>query len=954
MTEARPRLVLIDGYAVAYRSYFATKESLVSGRAFRTTKGEPTNAVHGFAGQLLDIMKGKEPPQYLAVVFDAGLSNRDTTHVEYKTNRVEMDPDMDVQIPRIRQLVEAFNIPLLELDGYEADDVIGTIAHQADNLGVHVHIVTVDSDLLQLVNDNVTVQQLIPMGDAKFYDTEAVVARFGVRPDQIRDYKALVGDSSDNYPGVAGIGKGTAPKLLQQYETIENLYLHVDEIKGSQKDKLVAGRANAFLGKQLATIITDLPIHVELEKCATHDYDVAKVDELFQELEFNSIRKRIGLTPAEPASAPATKRAAKAASAGQLSMFADEESAAAHQAAPVHVVHTVIVNSQETLAELLQALANAKAIAFDTETDSLDQIRANLVGISLAVNGETGYYIPVGHKEVDGVMPEQLPLERVIEALRPAMTDPEKEKYAHNAAFDLIILRRHGIDVTPITMDTMVGEWLNRPDSWRKGLKEQAWLRLGVRMTEIDELIGKGKNQITMAQVPVEKAAPYAAADAAITFRLVEPVCADLEANRLLHLFKTLEMPLVPVITDLDMAGVTLDMPFLADLSKEFEQRLNEKMEAIHEAAGEPFNIGSPKQLNTILFEKLKLPTAKLGKSAHGFSVDAAALEELKQHHPIISLIMDWRSLEKLRSTYVDAMPKMVDEKNRIHTTYNQTGAVTGRISSEAPNLQNIPVRTEEGRRVRRAFIAPEGFHLLSADYSQIELRILAHYSGDPFLIDAFEHDQDIHRATAAAVASIPFDQVTKDQRYFAKRVNFGLLYGMGAHRLVRESELSYADAKTFIDQYFTRLSGVKQYMDGVKELARTQGYLETMLGRRRDFSLLRDDHPSVRQHDRARMEREAINTPIQGTAADIIKLAMLHLSARLKQEHPRSFLILQVHDELVLEVPDDEIEAVGKLVIEEMQSAVELKVPLKAEANVGKNWAEMTPMAEWLAKVGV
>lgn len=955
MTELdpRPRFVLIDGHAVAYRVYFATKDALLSGRSFRTTTGEPTNAVHGFAQQLLDIIKAKEPPTYLAVVFDAGLSNRDTAYTEYKSNRVEMDTDMASQMGRIREVVQAFNVPILELEGYEADDVIGTVTRQAVQQGLHVHILTGDSDLLQLVDEHVTVQQMVPMGEAKRYTPQAVFDKYGVTPAQFVDYKAIVGDSSDNYPGVPGVGKGTAPKLLQQYGTLDNLYNHLDEQKGKLRENLIAGRENAFRGKQLAQLLTDLPVEVDLATCLTHDFDPQVVDKLFEALEFNSIRKRLGLLTGLIAPEPPKPASKKPAPGGQMSLFEEEPTpdiaSVVEDDLPAHVVNTVVVDTEEALNTLVATLKASQSIAFDTETDSADQVRAKLVGLSLAVDGETGYYVPVGHQAViDGADQPQLPLARVIDALHPVLTDPAIPKIAHNAVFDLVVMRRHGIDVTPITFDTMLGEWLNRPDSWSKGLKDQARLRLGVRMTHIEELIGKGKKQVSMDQVSIARVAPYAAADAAITFRLVASIRADLEANTLLNLFSTLEMPLVPVIADLNMAGAKLDMPFMAELSKEFEGRLNEKMQAIHEAAGEPFNIGSLKQLNTILFQKLKLVPPKNTRSTiHGFSVDAAVLEELAPQHKIVRLLLDWRSLEKLRSTYIDAMPKLADSQDRVHTNYNQTGTVTGRISSENPNLQNIPVRTEEGRRVRRAFIAADGCWLLSVDYSQIELRVLAHFSGDAFLIDAFAHNQDIHRATAAAVASVPFDQVTKEQRYFAKRVNFGLLYGMGAHRLVQESELSYDEAKKFIDQYFERLAGIKRYLDGTKQLARSQRYLETLLGRRRDFSLL--STPGVSRNDQARMEREAINMPIQGTAADIMKLAMLRLSARLKAEHLRARMILQVHDELVLEVPTNEVNAVGALVVSVMEAAVELRVPLRTEANVGKNWAEMQPLAEWI-----
>ncbi len=535
------------------------------------------------------------------------------------------------------------------------------------------------------------------------------------------------------------------------------------------------------------------------------------------------------------------------------------------------------------------------------------------------------------------------------------MTDPQKPKWAQNAVYDLIILRRYGLDVTPVTFDTMIAEFLVDANKSR-GLKDQAEYRLGVQMTHIQELIGKGKGQITMDRVPVERAAPYAAADAAITYRLVEPLERDLKKplegskNKLWELFNNVEIPLIPVISDLDMAGAKVDRDYLRELSKEFTGRLNVIAERIYEQAGEVFNIGSLKQLNDILFNKLALPTKGLSRTIHGYSIDSDALESLEQpDRPIIRSLIDWRTLEKLRSTYVDALQSLIDSEGRVHTSYNQTGAVTGRVSSENPNLQNIPIRTEEGQRVRRAFVAPPGCHLLSVDYSQIELRILASFSGDAFLREAFVHDQDVHRATAAAVFNIPFEAVSKEQRYLAKRVNFGLMYGMGAHRLARESGLTVAESQTFIERYFQRFPSVKQYFDGSKQKAEEQGYLETLLGRRRHFPLLKSG-ASTRGAavQRARAEREAINMPVQGTAADIMKLAMIEVSARLKAERPNARLILQVHDELVLEVPDDEIVQTAALVLNVMENVVKLDdVPLKAEAQAGLNWAEMHPVEE-------
>lgn len=947
--DLRPKLVLIDGHALAYRQFLALPVD-----KFSTQSGEPTNATFGFARTLLDILDSN--PDYLAVSFDQGLSQRDQIFAEYKGTRDKMDDNLRIQLDRIRDLVEAFNIPILEMEGMEADDVIGSAARQAEAMGVHPHILTGDKDLLQLVTDKTSVE--LPgktLADGQIYDRARVIERFGVAPEQIPDFKGLVGDTSDNIPGVKGIGEKTAASLLQQYGTLKNIYDHVAEQPKGVQAKLVAGHESAFLSKTLATIMTDIPLHLDLKKCVAHDYNRDTVAELFRKLEFRRLIDRLRGNGSNgngngAHAKPENGGTKSDDSAQQLSMFG-----AVQPDVPVkQVVQSQIVDTAAALDALVSALADAPAIAFDTETTSTDAMRGALVGISLAVAEGTGYYIPVGHVSPDGPLtgetPRQLPLDQVIAALTPALTDPHKEKWAHNATYDLIMLRRNGLDVKPITFDTMIAEWVLNPDSRNKGLKDQAWIRLNVEMTPITDLIGKGKGQITMDRVPIERAAPYAAADAALTFALVRQMRAELEKMNLWLLFKEIEMPLIPVLATMDMNGVRLDLPYLEKLRHEFEGRLHEMQRQIFALAGQEFNIGSPKQLNEILFDKLKLPTDGLSRTTHGYSVDADTLENLKEHHEVVALLLDWRGLEKLKSTYVDALQTLVDKNERVHTTYNQTGAVTGRLSSESPNLQNIPVRTEEGRRVRRAFIAAPGCHLLSVDYSQIELRILAHYSGDQFMLNAFESGQDIHTATAAAVYNIPYEQVTKDQRYLAKRVNFGLMYGMGAYRLTKEAGLSLAEANEFIARYFARLPGIKEYLQGSKNLAAKQGYLETLFGRRRDFKVLQSSgNDRVSSQARARAEREAINMPIQGTNADIIKKAMITLQDQLTVHHFRACLILQVHDELVLEVPDDEIEAAAALTREVMESAATIEVPLKTEAKVGLNWSDMTLIEDWL-----
>ncbi len=952
MTQpARPTLVLIDGHAVAYRHFFALPQE-----KFTLRDGTPTNATFGFARVLLDVLE-KDAPHYLAVAFDMGLSGRDEIYNEYKGTRSKMPDELRSQMADIRALVEAFNIPILEFPGYEADDVLGTLARQAEAQGLDVLIVTGDRDLLQLVTEHTRVR-LPKSRDAdedRLFDLLTFREKYdGLEPPQLVDLKAFMGDSSDNIPGVHGIGEKGAIRLLRTYGSVAGVYEHLDDLRGSLREKLEAGRDSAFMSRQLAQIRRDVPVTLDLSACVAQDFDRDAVAELFRRLEFRSLIRR--LPHFETPSTPAT----------QLSMFGDETSPAAQPAAiaphfdtPVHeVVRTITVQNESALAALVERLNHAEAIAFDTEGTSLDQMRARLVGISLAVGPEEGYYVPVGHapapgQEQDALLDEtrqrQLPLETVIAALRPPLTDPAIPKYAHNGAFDLVMLRRHGIDVAPIRFDTMIAEWVLDPDSHNKGLKNLAWHRLGVEMTHIEELIGKGKHEITIDRVPIERVAPYAAADAVMTYRLVDVLRPELVSNRLIDLYEQLEIPLIPVLADMEMAGILLDVDFLSEMSIALAVRLETLEEEIYDLSGGygRFNINSPKQLNDVLFGKLQLPAAGVRKTTHGFSTGADVLEDLRDKHPIVEKILEHRELTKLKGTYVDALPALINpDTGRLHTRFNQTGTVTGRLSSDNPNLQNIPVRTDTGREIRKAFIAPPGAVLLSVDYSQVELRVLAHVSQDPTLLAAFREGQDIHRATAAAVYGIPLDQVTYEQRHFAKRVNFGLMYGMGAYRLSRDSGLPLAQAEEFIRAYFEQFPRVRAYFDSVKEMARTRGYLETLLGRRRDFSILKrtsGDRASTLL--RQRVERQAINMPIQGTAADIIKLAMINLHRRLRDEGHQARMLLQVHDELVLEVAAEELLPVATLVRETMENAFPLDAPLRADAKYGPNWLEVTTL---------
>ncbi len=932
----RRTLVMIDGHALAYRMFFALPV-----QGFQTKQGEPTNAVYGFSRTLLDLLDQK--PAYLAVTFDQGLSGRGEKYPDYKGTREKMPDDLRRQLDRIRDVVTAFNIPILEMAGYEADDVMGTAAPQAEAQEVDVHLITGDRDLLQLITAHTTVELPGKRGEkGEQWNLARFREDYGLEPPQLVEMKGLMGDSSDNIPGVKGIGEKTAMKLIQDYGSVAGVYEHLGEIKGALQAKLAGGRDSAFLSRDLAQIRRDVPVKLNLAACVAHDYNFADVEAVFRELEFRTLIDSLRRQPAAP---------------GQLSMF----DVAEEQATPDEpLVPFETVDDEEKLAALVQRLESAQSIAFDTEGTSTNPMMLKLAGISLAVDGETGYYIPVGHIApnaptsrggdqpdlIDGYSPKQLPLKTVIDALRPALTDARIGKIAHNADFDLVVLRRYGIDVSPITFDTMIAEWVSDPGSRNLGLKNLAWVRTGAQMTEITTLIGTGKNQTTMDRVAVEKVAPYAAADAVMTFRLAEILRPELEERRVWKLFSEIEMPLVPVIADMEMAGVLLDVGYLRELSKDLSQRLGTLQEEIYALGGGygEFNLGSPKQLNDVLFGKLGLPTEGLRKTTHGFSTDAATLDGLKGAHPIIELILNWRELSKLQSTYVDALPQMVNpETGRVHTSFNQTGTATGRVSSTDPNLQNIPIRTEEGRRVRRAFIVPDGYKLLGVDYSQVELRILAHYSQDDALLKAFLEGQDIHRATAAAVYRIPPERVTYEQRSFAKSVNFGLMYGMGAFRLARDSDLTLAEAEKFIADYFNQFPGVRQYLDGSIAQAKKQGYLETLLGRRRYFPELDESLGRKVGYQVAQSaEREAVNMPIQGTAADIIKIAMINLAHALKEGGYAARMILQVHDELVLDVPDGELDRVAPLVIEVMESAFKLDAPLVADAKVGTNWAEM------------
>jgi DNA polymerase-1 len=922
-----PRLFLIDGHALAYRAYFALTRA-GDGSRWLTKSGEPTAGVYGFVSILLRLLE-QQAPEYLAVSFDTGRTFRDDLYAEYKATRDKMPDDLRLQLDRIRQVVLAFGIPILEAEGYEADDVLGTVARRAAEQGVRVVIVSGDRDLLQLVDDSVHVELAgQKLSEAIDYGPQAVVEKFGVTPGQLVDYKALVGDTSDNIPGVKGIGEKTAVSLIQQYGSLEAIYQHLEEIPERFRTKLEAGRESAYLSRRLATIELDVPLEFDLESCRAQEYDRTRVVELFRELEFRSLLTRV---------APEAQGSAR-----QMALFA----AASAPAQPAGAFH--IVNDRAALDALVACLRSAREISVDVETTGTDAMRAELVGISLAVRAGEGYYLPVGHLPHLAGAP-QLPLETVLDALRGPLTDASKPKVGHNLKYDLMILTRYGLAFAPLGFDTMLAEWLCDPSSRNLGLKDLAFVRLGLEMTHIQELIGSGQSQRSMAEVPVGDAAPYAAADAEVCLRLKPLLQAEIESKQHGSLFRDLEMPLVSVLAGMEAAGVALDLTFLHELSLSLSTRIQELEDEITRLVGHPFNLNSTQQLAAVLFGELGLaPPDRTRKTSSGhYSTAAGVLEELRHVHPVVEEILEHRELSKLRSTYTDALPAQLNPNTgRVHTSFSQTGAVTGRLASSDPNLQNIPIRTELGRQIRRAFVAAPGHMLLSVDYSQIELRIVAHVSEDQAMMRAFHEDQDIHAATAAAVFGVPQASVTPEMRRHAKAVNFGLIYGMSAFGLTRSTDLTLAEAETFVRVYFERFPGVRRYLDQTRRLAAERGYVETLLGRRRYFPQLMKGAKAVPEAVRSRAEREAINAPIQGTAADIIKLAMIRLPGALAQAGLRARMLLQVHDELVFEVPKDQLGPTIALVQQVMQGPMTLRVPLKTDAKVGANWAEMQPAA--------
>jgi len=922
-------LVLLDGHGIIHRSYHAMKEQPLTVR--RT--GEVISAVYGFANTFLSVLQELRPT-HVAVAMDKGRATfRHRIDPQYKAHRAETPDELRDQMQRCRQLIEAFGIPIYEHEGYEADDILGTLARQAAEMGVETYLVSLDSDIAQLVRPGVHLWLYRPyQRDSVVYATpEDVQRRYGVLPHQMPDLKALKGDPTDNIPGVPGVGEKTAVRLIQQFGSIEAIYENLEQVEPPKlREALRQHEEQVRRAKRLATIVTDAPVALDLEAADFRaHYRRQRVLEIFRELEFKSLVPR--LPPDEESPPEGTQMPLLEAVAAKGEVASERYQ---------------VVADEEALAELARRLERAGRFSFDTETTSQEAMRARLVGLSFALAPGEAYYVPVGH--VGDA--RQLPLALVLDRLRPLLEGEGVEKVGHNAKYDMVVLAQEGVWVRGLAFDTMIAAFLvgeggggsYRPGEGALGLKWLASRLLGVEMTEITQLIGKrGKGQLSMAEVPVEAAAKYACADADMALRLKEALAPVLREKGMEKLFYEIEMPLVPVLARMECNGVAVDVGVLREMSQVLAEEIRRVEEEIFRLVGHRFNVGSPHQLSQVLFEELRLPKTRKLKSGV-YSTDAQSLEELRGAHPVVDLIFEYRELTKLKSTYVDALPGLVNPRTgRIHSDFNQTGAATGRISSSNPNLQNIPVRTELGAQIRRAFIArdvgPDPY-LLAADYSQIELRVMAHLSRDPALVEAFLRDEDIHASTAAQVFGVPLDQVTPIMRRRAKVFNFGVLYGLSDWGLSVRERIPREEAAEFIRRYFEKYPGVRRYIEDTVQRTRELGYAETIFGRRRYLPEINSPNHNVRQA----AERAAINMPVQGTAADIMKLAMTRVQAEMERRGLRSLMILQVHDELIFECPAQELEEVRAIVLEVMPSVAQLCVPLKVDVKIGKSWGEM------------
>ncbi len=921
------KLFLLDGHALVYRAHYA-----FINRPLINSKGLNTSAITGFTRTLWDLIK-KENPTHIAVAFDPPSPVfRHGMYEEYKANREEQPEDIRIAIPYIEEIVKALRIPIIMVEGFEADDVIGTIAKQAEKQGFTVYMVTPDKDFAQLVTENILLYKPSRQGNGvDILGVNEVLEKWKIQKvEQVIDVLALQGDAVDNIPGIPGIGAKTAAKLLAEYDSLEGLLANSDKLKGKQKEKVEANAEQGIMSKKLATIDQNVPIEFDASTYEMEPFDREKLEELFSELEFRTLAKQILGNPNENDSGGTQGNLFEQLEPNQITRKAPP----AHSVADKNIHNSDhqyhLVNDAAKRKVLIELLAAQKVFCFDTETTGLDANQAELVGISFAIKPQEAYYVPIPE--------DQKEAGSIVDEFKTVFEDPAIQKVAQNIKYDALILKWYGVELAGNYFDTMLAHYLIEPEL-RHNMDYLAETYLKYQPVSITELIGKkGKKQLSMRDVPAEKVKDYAAEDADITWQLYQYLEPKLTEEKLDKLYREIEEPLIHCLVDMEFEGINLDADFLHIYSKELEKEIGALEAKIHETAGVKFNIASPKQVGEVLFDKMEIPYRWKKTKSGQYSTSEEKLTEMAPEFPIISEILKFRGLTKLKSTYVDALPKMINPRTgRIHSSFNQALAATGRLSSNNPNLQNIPIRTEEGAKVREAFIPRDENHvLLAADYSQIELRIIAEISKDEAMLEAFQSGKDIHRATAAGVFEVPFDEVTKEQRYRAKTVNFSIIYGAGATNLSNQLGIKRTEAQQIINQYFKRYTGLKAYMQDTVEFAKKHGYVSTLLGRRRHIRGL-NSNSSL---ERSNAERIAINSPIQGTAADMIKVAMVNIHNTFAEKQIQTKMILQVHDELVFDVPKDELDVVKPIIEEKMKNAIPgLKVPILVGMDTGENW---------------
>lgn len=880
----KEKLFLIDGNSYCYRAFYAIKE-------LRNSKGRPTNAAYGFVLMLKKLLED-EKPGYLAVAFDLkGPTFRHEQFEDYKAHRKPMPDDLLSQMSVIKDIIAGYNIPIFEKQGFEADDILATLAKSVSRQGIDVYIVTGDKDMLQVVDENIKVYNTHKEG--LVYDAKKVKERFlGLGPGNIADFIALAGDVSDNIPGVKGIGEKTAIELITEFKTIDNLYKNLDKIKSESKRNILSAQEDAAkMSKELATVDTSVPMEIDIETMRIQKPDPQKLLSIFKELEFKNFAKELDIKESEINKNSCYKT----------------------------------IDNKKDFENFIKELKKQKEFVLDTETTSEQPMEAELVGISFCWKPGEAYYLPLS--QISGALNE----------LKPILEDEDIKKIGQNIKYDKLVLLNYGIEVKGIAFDTMIASYLLNPSKMSHGLDDMAFEHLDHKMIPINELLGTGKKRITMDMVSIEKVSGYSCEDSDVTLRLRDIFEKELLKKELDELFRDIELPLVDVLCEIERNGVKIDVELLKETSAIMEKELSRLVLDIYKLAGSEFNINSPKQLRAVLFEKLNLPVVK--KTKTGPSTDVEVLEALSNLHPLPKELLRYRELSKLKSTYIDALPELINKKtHRLHASFNQAVTATGRLSSSSPNLQNIPIKTEEGRKIRKAFIGEKNCFIVSADYSQIELRILAHLSKDPELVSAFENDRDVHSHTASLIFGVMENDVTPEMRSNAKTVNFGIIYGISAFGLGKSLNIDPASAQQFIDSYFERYPAVKAYMEDRIEEARITGFVTTLFQRRRYIPEIKTG--SMREKQQA--ERIAINTPVQGSAADLIKIAMINIHKKIKERRLKSLMVLQVHDELVFEVPRSELEEIKTLVKDEMENAVKLDVPIKVSVQYGKNWLEM------------